>query len=110
MCSTTEFEFDGGDCKFEPIEVVCAKMNELEMKPVMKFVIVKILILIKETVNKPVIKNLKVMEYVIKNAIMKKITEIMETVNVIWLTKEMDPVMRRAIIKKINEMMETVSF
>ena len=25
ICNTTEFEFDGGDCKFEPTEVVTCK-------------------------------------------------------------------------------------
>ena len=70
----------------------------------------KNLILIKEIVNKVVIKNLEVMEYVIENSIIKKIIEMTGTTNVIWPIKEMVSVMRLAILKNTNETMEIVKF
>ena len=80
------------------------------MESVIQFVIMKNLILIKEIVNNPVIKNFEGMGYVIENAMMKKIIEIMGTVNVIWLIKEMASVMKLATPKNINETMETARF
>ena len=65
------------------VKYLFVKMNELEMEPVMKFVIVKNLILIMGIVNSFVIKNLEVMEYVTENVIMKKIIEMREIVYVI---------------------------
>ena len=65
------------------VKYLFVKMNELEMEPVMEFVILKNLILIKGIVNSFVIKNLEVMEYVTENVIMKKIIEMRGIVYVI---------------------------
>ena len=75
---------------------------------VMKFVIIKNSISMVVIAKKFVIKKISEIDFVIKNATIKKIILMMVIVNANQNIWEMDFVMKDAIMKKINEIMETV--